>query len=44
MFKFLESRDPATFAVKVEGKVTEEDAEKLDQHVKETFGDETSFS
>ncbi|SEB21026.1 hypothetical protein SAMN05421743_13021 [Thalassobacillus cyri] len=44
MFKFLESRDPATIAVKVEGKVTEEDADKLDQHVKETFGDETSFN
>ncbi|WP_085507667.1 STAS/SEC14 domain-containing protein [Thalassobacillus devorans] len=44
MFKFLESRDPATIALKVEGKVTEEDALKMDQHVKETFGDDTPFN
>ncbi|MFC2947011.1 SpoIIAA family protein [Virgibacillus sediminis] len=44
MFRILPSRDPSTICVEVEGKATGEDAEKMDQHVKETFGENEPFN
>ena len=44
MFKILPSMDPSTIALEVHGKVTGEDAEMLDRHVKEVFSDEQHFN
>ncbi|MBR7554764.1 STAS/SEC14 domain-containing protein [Allobacillus sp. GCM10007491] len=44
MFSFLKSRDDQTIALGIEGKVSEEDAERLNQYVEENFGDDESFN
>ncbi|SFE08780.1 SpoIIAA-like [Lentibacillus persicus] len=44
MFNILPSRDPLTICVEIDGKATGEDAEKMDQHVKETFGENEPFN
>lgn len=43
MFKFLPSRAPSTIALEIDGKATGEDAQKLDQYVKENFGEHKPF-
>ncbi|WP_067725141.1 SpoIIAA family protein [Oceanobacillus damuensis] len=44
MFTFLPSRDPHTIPVEIEGNATKEDAQRLDQYVKNEFGDDAPFN
>ena len=44
MLTFLPSKDPSTIAVEMSGKSTEEDAQKLDQFVKEHIVDGKEFN
>ncbi|MFC0015146.1 MULTISPECIES: STAS/SEC14 domain-containing protein [Allobacillus] len=44
MFSFLKSRDEQTIALGIEGKVSEEDAERLNKYVEENFGDDEPFN
>ena len=44
MITLLESRDAATIALEVNGKATQQDAEKLERTVQERFGDEKPFN
>ncbi|SDL64004.1 STAS/SEC14 domain-containing protein [Sediminibacillus halophilus] len=44
MLSFLPSQDEKTIAVQFKGEATKEDAERLEQHVKEHFPEGNSFN
>ncbi|MBT2687394.1 STAS/SEC14 domain-containing protein [Bacillus sp. ISL-47] len=44
MLQFIESQDPSTIALAFNGNATKEDAEKLDQYVRENFNEDEKFN
>jgi hypothetical protein len=44
MLTFIPSRDESTIAVEFSGTATKEDAEKLEQYVRERFGENQEFN
>ncbi|WP_026583204.1 STAS/SEC14 domain-containing protein [Bacillus sp. J33] len=44
MLQFIESLDPSTIALVFNGHATKEDAEKLDQYVRENFKEDEKFN
>ncbi|URM33379.1 STAS/SEC14 domain-containing protein [Cytobacillus firmus] len=44
MLQFIESRSPSTIALAFNGNATKEDAEKLDQYVRENYKDDQKFN
>ncbi|MFA1819400.1 STAS/SEC14 domain-containing protein [Virgibacillus oceani] len=44
MIKILPSRNPETVHVEINGKLTSEDAEKVDVHVEDLYGDDGQFN